>query len=122
MWQPDPVRTAGETTLERDAGAPAEWRDAQRDPFDDVTAVRRQAARFGPRPDDPTMRDALREFVRRYGWRAYALPVLTVITIAALFTTGRGAPAQAAHRTASGQHPVPAATATATTTPPECPT
>lgn len=71
----------------------------ERDPYDDVTIVRRKAASFGARPDDPTMRDAVREFVRKYGWRAYALPILIVITIAALFTTARtAAPARQATR------------------------
>jgi hypothetical protein len=43
------------------------------------------------RPDDPTLVDALRDFARRYGWRAYALPVLVVITVAALMTAGAAA-------------------------------
>jgi hypothetical protein len=33
---------------------------------------------------------ALRRFVRRHGWRAYALPVLVVVTIAGLATLGGG--------------------------------
>jgi hypothetical protein len=31
--------------------------------------------------------DAWRDFAHRYGWRAYALPVLTVVTVVALMTT-----------------------------------
>lgn len=87
----------------RGALATAPERDPyDRDPYDDVTIVRRKAASFGGRPDDPTMRDAVREFVRRYGWRAYALPVLIVITVAALFTTARTA--APARQSASGHH------------------
>lgn len=33
-------------------------------------------------------------FARRYGWRAYALPILTVITVAALLQHSPGAPAR----------------------------
>lgn len=33
------------------------------------------------------MRRGVRNFVRRYGWRAYALPVLTVVTVVVLMTT-----------------------------------
>jgi hypothetical protein len=78
------------------------------DPYDDVTIVRRKAASFGGRPDDPTMRDAVREFVRKYGWRAYALPILIVITIAALFTTARSAtpPRETATRHPGASAPV----------------
>ena len=36
-----------------------------------------------------TLRADLRRFVHRYGWRAYALPVLTVITVAALLHTNQ---------------------------------
>jgi hypothetical protein len=32
----------------------------------------------------------LRRFVERYGWRAYALPVLTVLTVAAVIAPGHG--------------------------------
>jgi hypothetical protein len=52
-----------------------------------VHAVRRRAASFGARPDDPGFLDMLREFVRRHGWRAYALPVLLAITVVALMTS-----------------------------------
>jgi hypothetical protein len=71
---------------------------------DDVGVTRRRAATFGLRPDDPTFRDSLRGFFRRYGWRAYALPILALITIVALATTtgGGGKPAPAAARGGSG--------------------
>jgi len=70
---------------------------------DDVMIARRRAASFGSRPDDPTWDDSLRAFVRRYGWRAYALPMLVVITIAALLTARSGKPAPT--HAASGNHP-----------------
>lgn len=65
------------------------------DPIDDVAAVRANVrnadAGYGPRnhrrPGRQSMGDRIRGFVRRYGWRAYALPVLFVLTIAALMTT-----------------------------------
>ncbi|GAB2487696.1 DUF3152 domain-containing protein [Jatrophihabitans fulvus] len=48
------------------------------------------------RPSRPPARSGgvewLRTFVRRYGWRAYALPILTVVTIVALATTGSSSP------------------------------
>ena len=56
-----------------------------------MVVARRGAASFGG--GDPTMRDLLRDFVRRYGWRAYALPVLVVVTVAALLTARTGTPA-----------------------------
>ncbi len=70
----------------------------ERDPLDDVRAAhdaaRRTEVRFGassPRssggrrpPGRPTL---LRTFVRRWGWRAYAIPVLAVITVVALLTS-----------------------------------
>ena len=58
----------------------------------DVVAARRAAASFGG--GDPTFRESLHEFVRRYGWRAYALPALVVVTIAALLTARAGTPKQ----------------------------
>ncbi|MDT4894588.1 MAG: hypothetical protein QOE97_3623 [Pseudonocardiales bacterium] len=61
--------------------------DSDRVPAD-VTSVRRSAARFGGRPEDPTFVESLRRFARRHGWRAYALPVLVVVTIVALLSTG----------------------------------
>jgi hypothetical protein len=50
---------------------------------------------------------AWRDFAHRYGWRAYALPVLVVVTIAALTTThevsNRDTDAAASSSTQSGQ-------------------
>jgi hypothetical protein len=68
---------------------------AQTDEVDhDVLIARRRAATFGARPDDPRLVDTLRDFTRRYGWRAYALPVLVVITILALVNAGTAAKAK----------------------------
>jgi hypothetical protein len=53
---------------------------------EDVGVTRRRAATFGVRPEDPTFAESLRAFVRRHGWRAYALPVLAAITLVALLT------------------------------------
>ena len=39
----------------------------------------------------PGFGELVRDFVRRYGWRAYALPVLVVVTVVALLTTHRHA-------------------------------
>jgi hypothetical protein len=55
---------------------------------DDVAIARRGAPTFGARPDEPSLAESLREFARRYGWRAYALPVLVLITVLALMTAG----------------------------------
>ena len=66
-------------------------------PITDDVAHARAAARnaVNDRLGPPTTRvhdNAWRRFVRRYGWRAYALPVLIVITVAALMQgTGSGA-------------------------------
>jgi len=38
------------------------------------------------------LRRGVRTFVRRYGWRAYALPVLTAVTVVVLMTTTRPSP------------------------------
>jgi hypothetical protein len=55
-----------------------------------------------------TLGDSIRGFVDRYGWRAYALPVLAVVTVAALMTTSRpthtaAAPTKRGHP-AGGSH------------------
>jgi Protein of unknown function (DUF3152) len=38
-------------------------------------------------PDPGALRRGIRTFVRRYGWRAYAVPVLAVVTVVALMKT-----------------------------------
>jgi hypothetical protein len=69
---------------------------------DDVRRTHRSAPTFGGGPGDPTMLQSLRDFAHRYGWRAYALPVLAVITVLALLTAGT----QKKER-ATGPQPVP---------------
>jgi hypothetical protein len=56
---------------------------------------RRATATFGG--GEPAIGRSVRDFVRRYGWRAYALPVLVVLSIAALMTA-RDNPAPAQHQ------------------------
>src|ERR1700712_5751465 len=63
-------------------------------PEDDVAAardgVRRANVRFGAQPPSRPPRDRrswMRNFVARYGWRAYALPVLVVVTVIAMMTS-----------------------------------
>jgi hypothetical protein len=63
-----------------------------------------------------TLGDSVRGFVDRYGWRAYALPVLAIVTVAALMTTAkpthtaaaptkRGHPAGGTHAPSAGGAP-----------------
>ncbi|SHF82687.1 Protein of unknown function [Jatrophihabitans endophyticus] len=52
--------------------------------------VRNARASYGAAPQQGRavpLGDRLRLFVRRYGWRAYALPILFLLTVAALLTT-----------------------------------
>ena len=35
---------------------------------------------------EPGLGDSVRDFTRRYGWRAYALPILVIVTVLALMT------------------------------------
>jgi Protein of unknown function (DUF3152) len=48
----------------------------------------RISAEVGPPP--PPVKSGWKRFVAQYGWRAYALPLLVVITVLALFTTNTG--------------------------------
>jgi hypothetical protein len=54
------------------------------------------------------VRRGVRNFVRRYGWRAYALPVLTVVTVVVLMTT-----TSPSHKTATPPPATPTAGHTA---------
>lgn len=51
--------------------------------------VRRAGVSFGPRAPQHTLAHSWRGFVDRYGWRAYAVPVLLVITVVALLSTNQ---------------------------------
>ncbi|MEO6886364.1 MAG: DUF3152 domain-containing protein [Jatrophihabitantaceae bacterium] len=53
---------------------------------EDVALARRGVATFGDSREPGGAMASLREFVRRYGWRAYALPVLVIITVVALLS------------------------------------
>ena len=67
-----------------------------RDPLDDVRAAhagaRRTQVGYGPRggrrPAERPLASWLRTFIRRWGWRAYAIPVLAAVTVVALLTSG----------------------------------
>lgn len=51
-------------------------------------STRRPVASFAGEYRPGAFTASLRQFTRRYGWRAYALPLLAAITVAALLTTG----------------------------------
>ena len=72
----EPTRASAVTTDRRG--------DGDRD--SDLAATRRAAATFGGEYRPGSAKRAVRRFVRRYGWRAYALPLLALITVAALLT------------------------------------
>ena len=71
-------------------------------------AVRTTEVAYGPHRSHRTLADVWQDFSHRYGWRAYALPALVLLTIAALMTT------TGVH----GKPPHPAANANNATTPP----
>jgi hypothetical protein len=50
-------------------------------------AVRSAGVTYGPRTSQRSLADVWQDFSHRYGWRAYALPALVIVTIAALLTT-----------------------------------
>lgn len=105
-----PHRDYGQVTPH--APVPHELRTIDVDDFraDDVAVARRGVATFGaPHHGARTATDKLRDFVHRYGWRAYALPVLSAVTLLALATTDTGAAGPAAARgaeagTVAGRH------------------
>lgn len=67
----------------------------------------RGPARPPTRQTRPGRQSALAGFVERWGWRAYALPVLTVLTGVAIVTGG--APERAASESAAAAPPIAAA-------------
>jgi Protein of unknown function (DUF3152) len=90
FWEDDEPRTRSAQALASDR-------------VEDVALARRGAPTFGARPGDPSPLQSLRDFTRRYGWRAYALPGLVVITVLALMTAG------GENKPAAGSHPGPGA-------------
>ena len=88
----------------------------------------RRAARPGPLAARPHPRPAgrrpedlgrLRRFARRYGWRAYAIPLLTLATIAVLVELAVRPPAATTAATAEPVPASPSVTAAVPTTPAE---
>jgi hypothetical protein len=79
--RPSPRSTvsSGDDASTRPAPAP------RYDPADDIAIARRGVATFGG-GDDSGIGESVRSFTRRYGWRAYALPVLVVVSVLALMT------------------------------------
>ena len=88
----------------------------------DVEVAHRGVASFGG-GGGPGAAETMREFVRRYGWRAYALPVLLVLTVVALLTVRDPAPAQPSDAAANDRHPAVAgpSSASAPVAPPTIP-
>jgi hypothetical protein len=80
-----------------------------RDRDADVTrarqGVRNAGVNFGPRQSRRTLADTWQDFAARYGWRAYALPVLLVVTVVALMTTTEVGKKVAHRATSAGKHP-----------------
>ena len=72
------------------------------------------AARSATQGLPPRRRSWLREFVHQYGWRAYALPFLVVITVVALVTAGHkpGRPAASTGTSTGGATAPPTAQGT----------
>jgi Protein of unknown function (DUF3152) len=62
-----------------------------RDERDDVVrardGVRHAGVTYGPPRHRRSVLDSWRDFTHRYGWRAYAVPVLLVVTVAALMSS-----------------------------------
>lgn len=80
MWQPVEV-------AERDGdwSHPTHVTTPPRDHRSDVDVARRRVASFGG-GGGPGFGTHVRDFLHRYGWRAYALPVLLIVTVVALVT------------------------------------
>jgi hypothetical protein len=89
MWEPGTVPATTDPRHRAPVMTPG------RHPDDDVVrarhGVRSATTTYGPRRPRRTLADVWQDFAHRYGWRAYALPVLFVVTVAALIpTTGVG--------------------------------
>jgi hypothetical protein len=102
MWQPEPVVGDGRT---RGGGAQVAHRDdVAQVRRDDVAHARRDDvahARGGRGQLPPHRPNAVQRFTQRYGWRAYALPILAVLTVLALLNLGGGG----GDKTAGQQNP-----------------
>lgn len=85
-----------------------------RDRRDDDVARARHAVRsagvtYGPRESHRSPADVWHDFSNRYGWRAYALPALVVLTVVALMTTNH-VPGRGKGGSAAGKPPVTSST------------
>jgi hypothetical protein len=84
VWQPEDVPAYDDPSPRRAASAtqerPADVARAR-------AAVRNAGVTYGRRRQRRSPADAWHDFTGRYGWRAYALPVLLVVTVAALMTS-----------------------------------
>ena len=81
LWHSVAVTDDGEWSGEWSHATTITRRNTARD---DVGHAHRGVASFSG--GGPAVGDSVREFVRRYGWRAYALPVLVIVTVVALLT------------------------------------
>ena len=120
MWHPVGVAERGdgwsEATRTVTRPRPAEHRRVEQD----VEIARRGVASFGG-GGGPGMADAVREFVRRYGWRAYALPVLLTLTVVALLTVRDTPPARRSVATGNDHPGATASSGSAPVAPPSIP-
>jgi hypothetical protein len=86
---------------------------------EDVTHARRAAASFEGERVKVDVKAALRRYVDRYGWRAYALPVLVVVTFLALANLGTAPrPPRAAAAAPPAPRVTPSSTPSAAAVPP----
>jgi hypothetical protein len=88
--------------------------------------IRRAGVTYGPRSSRRGPRDVLvdttRNFVRRYGWRAYAIPIMVFVTVVALISSESARHHSAAPRlAANGATGVNGKVAAAPSTPPMAP-
>jgi hypothetical protein len=88
VWEPEGVPTT--TDRFQHEGAALTRDGAGDDVVRAREAVHNARVTYGRHEARPTTTQRWRRFVGRYGWRAYALPVLVVVTVAALFTTTTG--------------------------------
>lgn len=100
MWQPEGVPGS------EDVPPRGSTHLAERSRGGDLAATRRAAATFGGEYRPGSAGRWLRGFVARYGWRAYALPLLAVVTVLALLTMREPAsPQPSGHPAPSAQQP-----------------
>jgi hypothetical protein len=84
MWQPEAVAAPNDPTRR---GVSTMTMDERDDVAQARHGVGNAGVTYGPRQSRRTIADSWQDFTGRYGWRAYALPVLLIITVTALLTT-----------------------------------